>query len=85
MLYVTMFVQLGSGFVSDWFWLFYLIPPAIGLYYLWTGIIYPWISRPDPEQDSSQVSSNQESARPKSSTARAGGEPAVSVSGKLPE
>ena len=51
MLYTTMFVQLASGFVSDWFWLLYLVPPSIGMYYLWTGVIYPWISRPDPEQE----------------------------------
>ena len=25
----------------------YLIPPCIGFYYLWTMVIYPWISRPD--------------------------------------
>lgn len=51
MLYVTMFVQLGSGFVSDWFWLVYLIPPCIALYFLWTMVIYPWISKPDPEKE----------------------------------
>lgn len=49
MLYTTMFVQLSSAFISDWFWLLYLIPPSIGLYFLWTMVIYPWISRPDPE------------------------------------
>ena len=49
MLYVTIFVQLTTGFVSDWFWLVYLIPPCIGTYYLWTMVIYPWISKPDEE------------------------------------
>ena len=51
MLYTTMFVQLSTAFISDWFWLLYLIPPAIGLYYLWTMVIYPWISRPDANAD----------------------------------
>ena len=46
-LYVTMFVQLTTAFFSDWFWLIYLIPPGIGFYYLWTMVIYPYISRPD--------------------------------------
>ena len=49
MLYVTMFVQLATAFISDWFWLIYTIPPSVGFYFLWTGVIYPWISRPDPE------------------------------------
>lgn len=49
MLYITLFVQLTTGFISDFFWLVMLIPPSIGLYFLWTKVIYPWISRPDPE------------------------------------
>ena len=49
MLYTTIFVQLSTGFISDLFWLLYLIPPCIGFYYLWTRIIYPWISKPDEE------------------------------------
>ena len=49
LLYVTIFLQLSTGFLSDWFWLFSLVPPTIGVYYLWTMIIYPWISKPDPE------------------------------------
>ena len=49
MLFVSIFVQLGTGFVSDWLWLVYTVPPAIGLYYLWVKIIYPWISKPDEE------------------------------------
>ena len=49
MLYVTMFVQLATGFVSDWFWLLYTIPPSVGFYYLWTKVIYPWISKPDED------------------------------------
>ena len=49
MLFVTQFVQLTTCFLSDWFWLIYLIPPNIGLYFLWTRIIYPWISKPDAE------------------------------------
>lgn len=49
LLYVTMFVQLTTGFLSDWFWLFSAVPPSIGVYYLWTSVIYPWISKPDPE------------------------------------
>ena len=51
MLYVNLFVQVTSGFLSDWFWLVYLIPPNIGFYFLWTRVIYPWISKPDPESD----------------------------------
>ena len=50
MLFVSIFVQLGTGFVSDWLWLVYTVPPAIGLYYLWVKIIYPWISKPDEEK-----------------------------------
>ena len=49
MLFVTMFVQLATGFLSDVFWLVHLIPPSIGFYYLWIKVIYPWISKPDPE------------------------------------
>ena len=51
MLYVTMFVQLGSGFISDLFWLLHLVPPSIGFYFLWTKVVYPWISKPDPEPE----------------------------------
>lgn len=51
MLYVTMFVQLTTGFISDWFWLLYLIPPCVAFYYLWTKVIYPWISKPDEEKE----------------------------------
>ena len=51
MLYTSMFVQLGSGFVSDLFWLVYLIPPSVGFYYLWVKVIYPWISKPDEEPE----------------------------------
>ena len=50
MLYVTIFVQQTTAFVSDWFWLIYTIPPCIGFYYLWTMVIYPWISKPDEER-----------------------------------
>ena len=39
----------GSAFLSDWLWLLMLVPPAIGAYYLWTMVIYPWISKPDAE------------------------------------
>ena len=49
MLYVTMFVQLTTGFLSDLFWLIHFFPPCIGFYYLWTMVIYPWISKPDEE------------------------------------
>ena len=49
MLYTTIFVQLSTGFISDLFWLIYLIPPSIGFYFLWTKVIYPWISKPDEE------------------------------------
>lgn len=51
MLYTTFFVQLTTGFISDWFWLIYLVPPSMGLYYLWTLVIYPWISKPDAEKE----------------------------------
>ena len=51
MVYTTAFVQLSTAFVSDWFWLLMLVPPAIGVYFLWTMLIYPWISKPDPEKE----------------------------------
>jgi hypothetical protein len=43
MLYTTIFVHLTTGFISDLFWLLYLLPPCIGFYFLWTQVIYPWI------------------------------------------
>ena len=49
MLYVTIFVQTTTGFLSDWFWILYTIPPVIAFYQAWTKIIYPWISKPDEE------------------------------------
>jgi hypothetical protein len=83
LLYWNILVQLGSGFVSDVFWLLHLVPPTIGFYFLWTKValararyaasashprqpvscpepiacprglqvIYPWISKPDPEAE----------------------------------
>lgn len=51
MVYTTAFVQLTTAFVSDLFWLLMLVPPAIGLYFLWTMVIYPWISKPDPDKE----------------------------------
>ena len=48
-LFTTMFVQLATGFLSDWFWLVYTIPPTVGCYFLWTRVIYPWISKPDED------------------------------------
>ena len=54
MLFVTIFVQLGTGFISDWLWLVYTVPPAIGLYYLWVKIVYPWISKPDEEPQAAE-------------------------------
>ncbi|KAL1507087.1 hypothetical protein AB1Y20_007946 [Prymnesium parvum] len=47
MLYTTLFVQLATGFLHDGFWLLFTIPPCIGVYFLWTKVIYPWISKPD--------------------------------------
>merc|ERR1712232_1215778 len=41
-LYVTIFVQITTGFVSDLFWIVYAILPCIAFYYLWTMVIYPW-------------------------------------------
>ena len=38
LLFLTIFVQLGTAFLSDWLWLVYLIPPAIGVYYLWIKV-----------------------------------------------
>lgn len=35
MLWTAMFIQLTSGFIADVFWLLFLIPPSIGLYFLW--------------------------------------------------
>ena len=49
MLYETIFLQLATGFVSDWWWLVHLIPPNVAFYFLWIKVIYPWISRPDPD------------------------------------
>ena len=40
-----MFVQLMTGFVSDWFWLTYLIPISAAFYYLWIKVLYPWSTR----------------------------------------
>merc|ERR1711935_862842 len=54
MLFLAVFVQLGTGFLSDWLWLVYTVPPAIGLYYLWVKIIYPWISKPDEDPNAGQ-------------------------------
>ena len=54
MLFLTVFVQLGTGLLSDWLWLVYTIPPAVGLYYLWVKVIYPWISKPDEEPNVGQ-------------------------------
>ncbi len=54
MLFLSVFVQLGTGFLSDWLWLVYTVPPAIGLYYLWVKIIYPWISKPDEDPNAGQ-------------------------------
>ena len=51
LLYVTMFIQLGTGFVSDWFWVTAIFPPIIGFYFLWIWYIYPWISKPDAEPE----------------------------------
>jgi hypothetical protein len=50
MLYWTMLTQLTSGFLSEWFWLLYTVPPCVGFYYLWVKVIYPWISKPDEER-----------------------------------
>ena len=47
LLYTVLFIQLATGFLSDWFALLALVPPCIGIYYAWVKIIYPWISKPD--------------------------------------
>ena len=60
MLFVSIFVQLGTGFVSDWLWLVYTVPPTIGLYYLWVKIIYPWISKPDVEEETPEMAKKRE-------------------------
>ena len=54
MLFTTEFVQLTTCFVSDAFWLVYLVPPTVGFYFLWTMVIYPWISKPDEEPQQMQ-------------------------------
>ena len=63
MLYVNLFVQLTSAFISDWFWLVYLIPPSIGFYYLWTKVIYPWISKPDAEVENPMAAAGRKGER----------------------
>ena len=50
-LFTTMFVQLATAFISDWFWLVGTIPPSVGCYFLWTMVIYPWISKPDEPRE----------------------------------
>eukprot|EP00310_Coccolithus_braarudii_P023786 CAMPEP_0183351738 /NCGR_PEP_ID=MMETSP0164_2-20130417/26222_1 /TAXON_ID=221442 /ORGANISM="Coccolithus pelagicus ssp braarudi, Strain PLY182g" /LENGTH=175 /DNA_ID=CAMNT_0025523997 /DNA_START=13 /DNA_END=540 /DNA_ORIENTATION=- len=47
MILLTIFVQITTALISDWFWLLYLIPPGVGSYFLWVKMIYPWISKPD--------------------------------------
>ena len=59
MLYVTAFVQVMTSFVSDWWWLLHLVPPSIGFYFLWTKVVYPWISKPDPEPQATDAQGKQ--------------------------
>jgi hypothetical protein len=47
LLYVTMFIQMTTCFLSDLFFLVSFIPPMIGFYHAWIKVIYPWISKPD--------------------------------------
>eukprot|EP01137_Pigoraptor_chileana_P020204 Opistho-2@82264 len=47
-IYVTLFVQVGSIYSSR-FLLFWLLIPIFALYKLWVGIIAPWIFAPAPE------------------------------------
>jgi len=55
MLLVTVFVQLATAFLSDYFWLLFLLPPSIGFYYLWIKVIYPWISAPEAPTAAEQM------------------------------
>ncbi|KAK9806528.1 hypothetical protein WJX73_007441 [Symbiochloris irregularis] len=48
-IYLAVFVQLASLF-SGYFWLIFLAVPAYALYYLWTGIIQPYIFTPRDEE-----------------------------------
>ena len=68
-LYVTIFVQNATAFLSDWFWLLYTIPPGVGFYYLWTMVIYPWISKPDEEPEQ-QLSAKEQKQKIKYGKAR---------------
>jgi len=62
LLYVTMFVQITTCFLSDLFFLVSFVPPTIGFYYAWTMYIYPWISKPDAPPQASP--SNYDSVAP---------------------
>jgi len=68
MLYTTIFVQLTTGFISDLFWLLYLLPPCIGFYFLWTQVIYPWISK--PEEPTEPMAQEKQKAKVKYGKAR---------------
>jgi len=51
LLYVIMFIQMATCFLSDVFFLVAFVPPAIGFYFAWTMYIYPWISKPDQPRE----------------------------------
>ena len=63
LLYTTMFVQLATGLLSDWFALVAVVPPCIGFYYAWTQYVYPWISKPDEPLDAAQEASKKQKSK----------------------
>ena len=63
LLYTTMFVQLATGLLSDWFALVAVVPPCIGFYYAWTQYVYPWISKPDEPLDAAQEASKKQKVK----------------------
>lgn len=52
-LIVTAVCQMLGAF-STYFWLLWLIIPAVGFYKLWVNILAPWIFQPAPEQTDKQ-------------------------------
>jgi len=64
LLYVTMFVQITTCFLSDLFFLVSFVPPTIGFYYAWTMYIYPWISKPDaPPQGMQEIAGKKQKVK----------------------
>mmetsp|Transcript_35604 Transcript_35604/g.42880 ORF Transcript_35604/g.42880 Transcript_35604/m.42880 type:complete len:189 (+) Transcript_35604:202-768(+) len=51
LIYITIFVQVMSSLVSDWFWLVYSVVPMFCIFRLWTDVISPYIFTPQPGED----------------------------------